>query len=804
MPRRDGARPYASEPPRRAERAPGQAPGARPGARGVRPPAAGAPQGDAERLRARGPYGPAGRLATPRPGDEGRPRGVARPRDEERTGGEQRAAAPGRARPRPPYADGERGERVGARQRREAAGANAAGPGPSDAGRRDAGRTEAERAPGNRREAERERPARPKAPAAGRRTPERPGSGRPRPPRPRGGSGGAGGSGRPPSRLRNPRPRLRLVSLALTLVMLAFVVRLLQVQAVDANAYTAKANVNRYIPVTLAAERGSITDRTGVELATTVDAYDITAAPDLLTPERAKVNDAPQQAAALLSPILGVGERELVGRLTANPKSKYAVLARQRTPQVWNQIKDLKSALSDKEAKGRGVNVLAGINRERHSKRVYPNGDLAAGVLGFVNAQGKGSAGIEQMLNTELAGKDGKRVYAQSGGRQVPTADVKEQPAVPGSDVELTIDRDLQWAAQKAISDQVRESKADGGYVVVQDTRTGEILALANAPGFDPANVSAADPAALGNAALTDAYEPGSTSKLMSLAAVLEEGAATPHTRVVVPNRLPRADRAFADDIDHPTWHLTLNGVLAKSSNIGTILATEQLGEKQPEANEVLYSYLRRFGLGQPTGLDFPGETAGILAKPKDWSASQQYTIPFGQGLSLNAVQAASVYSTIAGGGERVVPTLVRGTKGPDGRFTPAPEPQRTRVVSEKTARTLARMLESVVDDEEGTGAKAKIPGYRVAGKTGTSNRVDPKTGRYHGYTASFAGFAPADKPRVTVYCAVQNPTKGSYFGGQVCGPIYKQVMEFALKTMRVAPTGKQPARLPVTYQPGQ
>ncbi|WP_269475474.1 peptidoglycan D,D-transpeptidase FtsI family protein [Streptomyces buecherae] len=693
---------------------------------------------------------------------------------------------------------------MGARQRREGAGANAAGPGPSDAGRRDAGRAGAERAPGNRREAERERPARPKAPAAGRRTPERPGSGRPRPPRPRGGSGGAGGSGRPPSRLRNPRPRLRLVSLALTLVMLAFVVRLLQVQAVDANAYTAKANVNRYIPVTLAAERGSITDRTGVELATTVDAYDITAAPDLLTPERAKVDDAPQQAAALLSPILGVGERELVGRLTANPTSKYAVLARQRTPQVWNQIKDLKSALSDKEAKGRGVNVLAGINRERHSKRVYPNGDLAAGVLGFVNAQGKGSAGIEQMLNTELAGKDGKRVYAQSGGRQVPTADVKEQPAVPGSDVELTIDRDLQWAAQKAISDQVRESKADGGYVVVQDTRTGEILALANAPGFDPADVSAADPAALGNAALTDAYEPGSTSKLMSLAAVLEEGAATPHTRVVVPNRLPRADRAFADDIDHPTWYLTLNGVLAKSSNIGTILATEQLGENQPEANEVLYSYLRRFGLGQPTGLDFPGETAGILAKPKDWSASQQYTIPFGQGLSLNAVQAASVYSTIAGGGERVVPTLVRGTKGPDGRFTPAPEPQRTRVVSEKTARTLARMLESVVDDEEGTGAKAKIPGYRVAGKTGTSNRVDPKTGRYHGYTASFAGFAPADKPRVTVYCAVQNPTKGSYFGGQVCGPIYKQVMEFALKTMRVAPTGKQPARLPVTYQPGQ
>ncbi|WP_184569055.1 peptidoglycan D,D-transpeptidase FtsI family protein [Streptomyces zagrosensis] len=628
------------------------------------------------------------------------------------------------------------------------------------------------------------------------RKPARDRSGRPRAPRPR-------GSGGPPVRFGNPRPRLRLVSLGLTLVMLAFVVRLLQVQAVDANAYSAKANVNRYIPVTLAAERGSITDRSGVDLATTVDAYDITAAPDLLTPERAKTADAPRQAAVLLSPILGVSEETLVRTLTANPKSKYAVLARQQTPQVWNQLKDLKSALADKEAKGRGVNVLAGINREAHSKRVYPNGELAAGILGFVDSQGKGGAGVEQLLNAKLAGKDGKRVYAQSGGRQVPTGDVKEQSAVPGTDVELTIDRDLQWAAQRAISDQVQESKADRGYVVVQDTKTGEILALANAPGFDPANVSAADPQALGNAALTDAYEPGSTSKLMSLAAVLEEGVATPSTPVEVPNRLPRADRAFADDIDHPTWHLTLNGVLAKSSNIGTILATEQLGKNQAASNQILYSYLRSFGLGRPTGLGFPGETPGILAKPQDWSASQQYTIPFGQGLSLNAVQAASVYSTIAGGGERVVPTLVRGTKGPDGQFTPAPEPARSRVVSQQTAKTLAHMLESVIDDQEGTGAKAKIPGYRVAGKTGTSNRVDPKTGRYHGYTASFAGFAPADKPRVTVYCAVQNPTKGSYFGGQVCGPVYKKVMEFALKTMRVAPTGKPPVRLPVTYQPG-
>ncbi|MGP3921646.1 peptidoglycan D,D-transpeptidase FtsI family protein [Streptomyces sp. 8N616] len=620
----------------------------------------------------------------------------------------------------------------------------------------------------------------------------------PGPPRPR---GEARRPARPPQQIRLAahRPRLRLVSLGFTLVLIAFVVRLLQVQAVDASAYAAKGDVNRYVTHTLAAERGSITDRTGVALATTVDAYDITADPLLFTRKQTKVRDAPEQAAALLAPILGRDQQELAEKLS-RPDTRYVVLARRQSPQIWNQISDLKRAFEDKAADGKGHNVLAGVFQEPHSKRVYPNKDLAAGVLGFVNAEGHGGGGLEGKFDRKLAGTDGKITYAQSGGRQVPTVGTQEQPAVPGSDIELTLDRDIQWAAQKAISEQVRASAADRGYVIVQDTRTGEILAMANAPGFDPNDISAAGRSALGNAALEDAYEPGSTSKVMSMAAVLEEGVATAGTHVIVPNRLHRADRLFADDIDHATWQLTLNGVLAKSSNIGTILAVEQLGRTRQETNRVLNSYLRKFGVGRPTGLGFPGETPGILARPEEWSASQQYTIPFGQGLSVNALQAASVYSTIANGGERIAPTLVRGARGPDGHLTPAAAPGRNRVVSEDTAKTLTHMLESVVDDEEGTGTKARIPGYRVAGKTGTSNRVDPDTGRYHGYTASFAGFAPADKPRVTVYCAVQNPTSGSYYGGQVCGPVFKQVMEFALKTLQVAPTGAKPARLPVTF----
>ncbi|MEW5657690.1 penicillin-binding protein 2, partial [Streptomyces cinereoruber] len=615
---------------------------------------------------------------------------------------------------------------------------------------------------------------------------------------------------RPPARrprtikLGNPRPRLRLVSLGLTLVMLVFVVRLLQVQAVDADAYAAKADKYRFQEYTLSAERGEITDRNGIALATSVDAYDITADPKLFTPEESKVADAPEQAAALLAPILGKQPAELAKKLRT-PKSRYTLLARKQTPQVWNQIKDLKKVYGQKSqpsAGGNGINLLGGILSEPSTKRVYPNGELAAGILGYVNAEGRGAGGLESMLDEDLAGKDGKIRFTQSGGRQVPTAGSRGTPAVPGTNIELTIDRDIQWAAQQAITEQVEKSRADRGYVIVQDTRTGEVLAMANAPGFDPNDLSAANAAAMGNAALQDAYEPGSTSKVMSMAAVLEEGKAAPGTHVTVPNRLHRGDRLFKDDVDHETWYLTLNGVLAKSSNIGTILATGRLGTTQAGSNEVLHSYLRKFGIGSPTGLGYPGETPGILAKPKDWSTSQQYTIPFGQGLSVNAMQAASVYSTIANGGVRTAPTLVRGTRGPDGRFAPAPRPEESRVVSEKTAKTLAAMLESVVDDEEGTGTRAAIPGYRVAGKTGTANRVDPELGRYKGYTASFAGFAPADAPRVTVYCAIQNPTKGSYFGGQICGPIYKKVMEFALKTLHIAPTGSPPARLPVTFDP--
>nr|WP_236719098.1 penicillin-binding protein 2 [Wenjunlia vitaminophila] len=625
---------------------------------------------------------------------------------------------------------------------------------------------------------------------------------RPAAPRPRSGSAG----GRPPRaplgtrplRLANHRPRLRLISMGLAMVLVVFVGRLLQLQVVDASAYAAKAAVNRYVEVPLPADRGAITDRNGVRLATTVDAYDITADPYLFTPEQAGTPDAPARAAALLSPVVGVDRATLEKKLST-PDSRYVLLARQRSPQAWKKIKDLKASL----AGATGGNVLAGVFAQEHSKRVYPAGDLAAGVLGFVNTSGEGGAGLEQVLQDRLSGKDGKRTNARAGGRQVSGAGTREQPAVPGEDVELTLDRDIQWAAQDAITRQVEESAADRGYVIVQDTRTGEVLAMASAPGFDPNDYARADPEQLGNPALQDAYEPGSVSKLMTMAAVLEEGVATWDTKITVPNTLRRADRVFHDDIDHPTWYLTLNGVLAKSSNLGTITVAEALGGDQAESNRILHRYLRKFGIGSKTGVGLPGETQGLLASPEDWNASQQYTIPFGQGLSVNALQSTSVFSTVANGGVRVEPSLIRGSTGPDGKFVPAPAPKKTRVISERNAKTLSRMLESVVGDDQGTGTRAQIPGYRVAGKTGTANRVDPVTGQYSGYTSSFLGFAPADNPRLTVSCVIQNPTRGSYFGGQICGPVFKRVMEFSLKTLKVPPTGTKASALPVEFTPG-
>lgn len=553
--------------------------------------------------------------------------------------------------------------------------------------------------------------------------------------------------------------------------------RLLDLQAVQAPANAARAEAGRLRTVELPAARGAITDVHGTVLATSVDARNVTADQTLVTD--------PAGAAAALAPLLGLdaaGRQELQQRLTGTKRFTY--LARQVTPQTWDQIKALQ---------------LPGIFSEPTTRRVYPAQGLAASVVGFVGREGDGRGGIELAYQKELAGLDGVLTYESgAGGRQIPTGSAAEQEPVAGSDVRLTIDRDIQWQAQHLLEARVKASNADSGTVIVMDTRTGAIKALATAPTFDPGDLRAASADDIGNRALSDIYEPGSTSKIMTAAAVLEEGALTAGSTVVVPASrngtsvgLKLGDKVFHDHADHGTERLTFTGVLAKSSNIGTIIAAKKIGKDR------LYGYLKKFGIGEPTGLGFPGESKGLLTPPATWSQEQFGTVAFGQGLSLNAVQAASVFATIANNGVRVQPSLVAGTMAPDGSFAPAAVPRTTRVVSAETAATLRAMLESVVSDE-GTAPMARIPGYRVAGKTGTANRVDPSCGCYRGYTASFIGFAPADAPRLVVAVTLQNPRNGHY-GGRLAGPVFKDVMSFALESMKVPPTGTPAPRLKLT-----
>jgi cell division protein FtsI (penicillin-binding protein 3) len=547
-------------------------------------------------------------------------------------------------------------------------------------------------------------------------------------------------------------------------LMSLFVGRLLQLQAVEAPAYAAQAEAGMLHQIVLPATRGEITDVNGAVLAQTVQAYDVTA-------DQTEIAD-PAVTAAALAPVLGVSAAGLVPSLTGTARFSY--VAKQVSPQTWARVNGL---------------GLTGIFNQPDPKRIYPNGTLASGIVGFVGSEGSGLGGLEYGDNALLAGVNGESTYqAGPGGEQIPTAQSVDKPAVDGTTIRLTIDSAIQWEAERAISAAVKSSHALSGTVVVEDPQTGAILAIATVPTFDPSNPGAVPAQDRGEPALSDVYEPGSTSKLMTISAAIQQGAVTPDTAVTVPDSLWRGGHLFHDDVSHGTEHLTVTGVLAKSSNLGAMQIAEKIGP------EKLYGYLRAFGIGQPTGMNFPGESAGILAPPNKWSDAQFATIAFGQGLSLNSVQATSVYATIANDGVRVAPTLVAGTVAPDGVYTAAAAPAQVRVVSPQTAVEVRNMLESVVSDQ-GTAPMAEIPGYRVAGKTGTANRFDPTCGCYSGYTASFIGMAPADAPRLVISVTLQGP-RGAHFGGVLGGPVFRQVMAFSLQTLGIPPTGTTPPRM--------
>jgi len=570
---------------------------------------------------------------------------------------------------------------------------------------------------------------------------------------------------RPARKRPDPRRRLEVILILVLFVLTLVGGKLVQLQGLDRTAYTQMAAKQRLHTVTITAPRGTIVDRNGAPLAQTVDARDVYADP------RHVVD--PQRTAEQLAPLLGMKRSKLIPML-GRPTS-YVPLAHAVTPALSALIMDLQ---------------LPGIGVLPTTRRVYPDGTLASNVVGFVHLDGSGAAGLEYSFQKLLAGHDGARTFETGlSGSPIPDGRDVLTPAVPGNGLRLTLNRDIQWQAQQAITAQVRKVKADSGTVVVMDPTTGQIVALAVAPGYDANNP--AGPAIGADPAITDVYEPGSVNKVITMSAALQEGLFTPTSPFTVPPVLHYAGTTFHDAEGHGRERLTLTGVLAKSSNIGTIEVADRLQAPR------LYRYLQAYGFGRPTGVGLPGEEDGLLPALPAWSSTTLPTVAFGQGIGVTALQVASVYATIANRGVRVTPNLVLGTTDAEGHLHPAPPPAKRRVISAKVAHELSDMLEAVTTDQ-GTAPAARIDGYRIAGKTGTAQRPNG-TGGYAGYTASFVGFAPADKPKLLVEVVLQNPRRG-HFGGVVAAPVFHDVMAFALQTLGIAPTATVPPKARLTW----
>ncbi len=565
--------------------------------------------------------------------------------------------------------------------------------------------------------------------------------------------------------------RIRALIFLLALAMFVFGLRLVQVQAVQAGDYRMRAVNEMENTKSLPAPRGEITDINGIAFARSVAATSIVVDQTQIT--------NPARVANFIAPILDLPVAQVQASITG--KRKWNMVYQNAKPALWQKLTQSISQFNS-QYPAMSPDRIIGFFPERGYIREYPSGSLIASLVGFVNRDGKGATGLESSMNSMISGIDGKYSFANGYGAEIPGSQSEIIPAQTGTTVRLTVDRDIQWVASQAISDAVKASNALSGTVIVMDPKTGEILAHATAPTFNPNNTSKVALVAMRNPSVQDVYEPGSTGKVMTLAAALEEKKVTPETVITVPYALKRSTKVFHDHEKHPTQYLTTAGVLAVSSNTGSI----QIGELI--SNDKFYDYLSKFGVGSKTGSGLPGESRGILPKVADWSGTSAPTMAFGQGYSLTAMQATSIFATIANDGVRVSPTVIAGTRDSSGNFTPAPGRTSQRVISAETAQVMRLMMESVVSGN-GTAPSAAIPGYRVAGKTGTAQRIDDTCGCYRGYTASFIGFAPADKPAYVISVTIQDP-KGMHWGGVLGGPVFKKVMSFVLQSRHIAPTG--------------
>jgi cell division protein FtsI (penicillin-binding protein 3) len=577
--------------------------------------------------------------------------------------------------------------------------------------------------------------------------------------------------------------RLRFGFAAVCTLLLVIGGRLVQVQGLDGNKYAGAAAAQRVDTTTLHALRGQILDRNGTPMAYTSAAQDITADPSQVkaaAAEQAKIPEAADLVAtyaAKLAPLVGSSQAELVKLLTED--GRYAVLASAISPVTAQEIVAL---------------GLKGVYSQAATKREYPGHTTAANIIGTVYSNGSGAAGIEAQFNAILAGKDGRSTYSVDNvGNPNPSSRTVTTPAHNGGTVRLTIDQSLQFTVQQYADTAVRQSGARSAEAVVLDAHTGQVLAMASSATYDSNDTNSIDTSRPMNPAVMSAFEPGSVQKAITFAAALQEGVIKPKTVISVPSRITMGDTTVSDAWYHPTERFTATGILAESSNVGTLKIAHRLGPK------IWDNYEQRFGVGTKTGIELPAESSGYLPPMSQWSGSSFANLPFGQGESMTVLQLASVYQVFANEGLRVLPRIVSSVTSPSGTTLTTPQPKGQRVITAATAKTVRTMLESVTLPG-GTGVKAAIPGYRVAGKTGTAQQPDPNHGGAYSSWMNwdtFAGMVPADDPQFVVAIMVDNPAHGLE-GGDVAAPLFREIASYELAHAHIAPTGSQSKHVPL------
>lgn len=597
-------------------------------------------------------------------------------------------------------------------------------------------------------------------------------------------------------RAADQRGRLAVLLCLMLIAMAVLAGRALQLQAIEAPTYARSAASRMRYTYDLLPTRGQITDRNGTVLAQSESAVLVFVDPRMISrngvDERVTMTQHQQQVAAaapkavakILAKYLGGQPEDYRDAVTKKGSdgqyTRYSVVKRHVPSYTFDQI----SAAMKAEK-------LYGVFSTNDPVRNYPAGTVASNVVGFVNADGQGAGGLEYTLDKQLTGTKGKESYEASTYGRIPLGQNTLVPAVNGTSYTLTLDSQLQLMVQNALSSAVNSSKAESGEAIVMNVKTGEVLAMASTPTFDSNDLAKATANQLRNRAVSDAYEPGSVEKVLTMAALADKGLVTPDTHVVVPASLASGGGRITDAFDHGTLYLTARGVIANSSNIGTSLLVRNLDKAD------LVSYLKKFGLGARTGIGLPGEASGYLpdASMADYTRDQ---ISFGQGLSVTAIQEAAAVAAIVNGGVYHSPTILKSAVDGNGHAVAVPRSTTRRVISAKASAAVLDMMESVVT----LTADRAVPGYRTAGKTGTAQRVDPTCHCYRGYTASYINVGPVENPQILTYVVLNNPTKGGHQGSEVALPVVRQIMSVALPRYGVEPSTTPARKEPLEYTP--